>query len=60
MASLFRSVWFRRGLLLFAAVIVLRGIAERRPDKVVALGLNAFIFLAVIVLGWMFAIRRED
>jgi hypothetical protein len=56
---LFRSVWFGRGLLLFAALVVLRGIAERRPDRLVILGLNGFIFVAVILVGWLFVIRRE-
>jgi hypothetical protein len=37
----------------------LRGIAERRPDKLVILGLNAFIFGVVVLIGWLFVIRRE-
>lgn len=54
-----RSVWIRRGLVLFSAAIVLRAIAERRPEKLPMLALTAGIFVAVIAVGWLYSMKRE-
>jgi len=54
-----RSIWVRRGLVLFAAAIIVRGVAERRPDKLEMIVAIAATFIAVVAVGWLFAIRRE-
>lgn len=54
-----RSNWFRKGLILFSAVIVLRAVADRRPEKLEMLAVLAAIFAAVFLIGWAFARKRE-
>jgi hypothetical protein len=54
-----RSVWLRRGLILFSAAIVLQRVAERRPDKLALIGAIAATAVATIAIGWVFANRRE-
>lgn len=54
-----RSIWIRRGLVLFSAAVVLRAIAERRPEKLPMLALTAAIFVTVVVVGWLYSTRRE-
>ncbi|PTD17037.1 hypothetical protein CV103_18595 [Sphingomonas fennica] len=54
-----RSVWLKRGGILFAGAIVLRGLAERRPDKLAIISTVAGCFVAVVLIGWLFALRRE-
>lgn len=54
-----RSTWLRRLLILFCAAIVVRGLAERRPDKVAVIAAMAALFVAVVAVGWLFAVRRE-
>lgn len=54
-----RTVWIRRGLVLFSAAIVLRAIAERRPDRLPVLALTAGIFVAVVMIGWLYSAKRE-
>ncbi len=54
-----RSVWLRRGLILFSAAVVLRGVIEHRPHRLAAIMAIAGIFIAAIAIGWMFATRRE-
>ena len=54
-----RSGWLRGGLILFLAAIVLRGMAERRPDKLAVIEVTAATAIATIAIGWVFATRRE-
>lgn len=54
-----RTIWIRRGLVLFSAAIVLRAVAERRPEKLPMLALTAGIFVVVIVVGWLYSTKRE-
>lgn len=54
-----RTVWIRRGLILFSAAIVLRAIVEHRPEKLPMLALTTGIFVAVVVIGWLYSARRE-
>lgn len=54
-----RSTWLRRGLILFSAAVVVRGLVERRPDKLIIIAALAALFIAVIGVGWLFAVRRE-
>ncbi|MEQ6334670.1 hypothetical protein [Sphingobium sp. MK2] len=54
-----RTVWIRRGLVLFSAAIVLRAIVERRPEKLPMLALTAGIFVVVVVVGWLYSMLRE-
>lgn len=54
-----RTIWIRRGLILFSAAVVLRAVAEGRPEKLPMLILVAGIFVAVIVVGWLYSTRRE-
>ena len=54
-----RSTWLRRSLLLFSAAIIVRGLVERRPDKLAVIAAMAALFIAVVGVGWLFALRRE-
>jgi hypothetical protein len=54
-----RSTWLRRVLVLFSAVIVVRGLAEHRPDKLAMIAGMAVLFIVVVGMGWLFAVRRE-
>lgn len=44
---------------MFSAVIVLRAVADRRPEKLEMLAVLAAIFAAVVLIGWAFARKRE-
>jgi len=47
-----RSTWLRRSLLLFSAAIIVRGLVERRPDKLAVIAAMAALFIAVVGVGW--------
>ena len=54
-----RSAWLRRGLVIISAAVVVKGLAERRPDKLGVIIAMVALFVAVVGIGWMFATRRE-
>jgi hypothetical protein len=54
-----RSTWLRSGLVLFSATVVVRGLGERRPDKLAVIAACVAVFVAVVGVGWLFASRRE-
>ena len=54
-----RSIWRGRGVILFAALVVLKNLAERRPEKFAILLMVAGIFGAVVMIGWLFALQRD-
>lgn len=54
-----QSGWIRKGLIVFSAAIVMRAVADRRPEQLEMLGVLAVIFAAVVLIGWAFARKRE-
>lgn len=54
-----RSLWLKRGSILFAGAVVLHGLAERRPEKLAIILMMAACFAAIVLIGWLFANRRE-
>jgi hypothetical protein len=59
MAMNTRTIWWRRAIIGLTALIVLQGIADRRPDKLPMLGLGVMIWVTVIGIGWLFANKRR-
>ena len=45
--------------MLFSAAIIVRGLAERRPDQLAIIAAGVVLFVAVVGVGWRFAVRRE-
>ena len=54
-----RSTWLRRVLVLFSAAIIVRALVEQQPDKLAMIAAMAVLFIAVVGVGWLFAVRRE-
>jgi hypothetical protein len=53
-----RRNWIRQALTLIAVAVVLKALAERRPEKLQIIVMVGGIGLAVFVAGWLFAVKR--
>jgi uncharacterized membrane protein len=51
--------WLRIPFVVFALVVVVWTLAERRPEKLYLIALIALIGVAVVVVGWLFANRQR-
>lgn len=54
-----RQGWIKAIVLIFAGAMIIRALADRRPDKLYLMAVIAAIGVCAVAIGWLFAVRKR-